>query len=331
MANNFAGAIAKFFEGTMAAGPDILMIGAYPDWDMEALARDYRVHRLWEAADKTALIAQAAPAIRAVATRGDLGADAELIAALPKLEIIGCFGVGVDGIDLAAAKARGIKVTNTPDVLTGDVADLAIGLMIAAARLFPKGDRFVRDGKWRDGAPWPLASRVFGKRLGIVGMGRIGQAIAKRAAAFDMDIAYSGRSKREGLPYTFFDNPVDLAARSDVLVASLAGGAATKGLIGADAFKALGSEGIFVNVARGSVADEAALLAALETKTIKSAGLDVYLNEPDIDPRFFALENAVLLPHVGSGTTETRKAMGKLVRDNLAAHFAGKPLLTEVV
>ena len=310
--------------------PTVLMTGPYTEWDMPVMEQDYSLLKLWEADDPDAFIAAHAAEVRAIATRGDIGASTGLIAALPHLEVIGCFGVGTDGIDLEAARARGIRVTNTPDVLTEDVADLALGLMLSVTRKLGEGERHVRDGDWLRGN-MPLATRLWGKRLGIVGMGRIGQAVAKRAAAFSMEIAYFGRSERPDLPYAFVPDLVELARWSDMLVATLAGGTATKGLIDAAVFEALGPEGYFVNVARGSVVDEPALIAALQSHRIKAAGLDVFLNEPHIDRRFLGLDNVVLQPHHGSGTVETRQAMGQLVRDNLAAHFAGRPLLTPVV
>lgn len=310
--------------------PTVLMPGPYTEWDMPILEQDYRLVKLWDAEDRDALIASHAAEVRAIATRGDLGASSQLIAALPNLEFIGCFGVGTDGIDLEAAKARGIRVTNTPDVLTEDVADLALALMLATTRKVVAAERHVRDGDWLR-CNMPLATRLWGKRLGIIGMGRIGQAVAKRAAAFSMEIAYYGRSEKPELPYPFVPDLVELARWSDMLVATLAGGAGTKGLIDGAVFEALGPEGYFVNVARGSVVDEPALIAALQSHRIKAAGLDVFLNEPHIDRHFLALDNVVLQPHHGSGTVETRQAMGQLVRDNLAAHFAGRPLLTPVV
>ncbi len=309
--------------------PSVLMIGPYPEWEMPILQASYDVHKLWEVVDKDAYINRHAEGIRAIATRGDLGASSDLIAALPHLEMIACFGVGTDAIDLKAARARNIKVSFTPDVLTGDVADIAIALCLAVARNVPAGDVLVRNHKWPQGT-LPLATRFFGKRMGIVGLGRIGMAIAKRAAGFDMEISYHNRKARNDVPYHYCDTVEALAAQSDFLVAAVAGGIASKALIGSAALIALGPQGYFINVARGSVVDEAALLHALEKGVIKGAGLDVYLNEPNIDPRFLKLKNAVVLPHVGSGTFETRKAMGKLVRDNLEAHFAGKPLLTPV-
>ena len=290
----------------------------------------YDVLRLWEAADKQSFIAGHAGSIRAIATRGDLGATAELIAALPNLEMIGCFGVGTDAIDLAAAHRHGVKVSNTPDVLTGDVADLAIALCLAVTRKIPASDHFLRKGDWKT-ETMPLTSRFFGKRIGIIGLGRIGLAIARRAAGFDMEIAYHNRSKRDDSSYEYCATAMELAAKSDYLVAAVAGGTASKSLINSEVLHALGPEGYFINVARGSVVDEDALLLALQKSDIKGAGLDVYLNEPNIDERFSKLANVVLLPHIGSATLETRQAMGQLVRDNLAAHFAGRALLTPVM
>lgn len=214
-------------------------------------------------------------------------------------------------------------------MLTEDVADIAFGLMLAVARNIVVGDAFTRDGRWAKGN-LDLVSRVNGKRLGIIGLGRIGKAIARRGEAFNMPVAYFGRQKQDGVAYAYFSDLSALAANSDFLVAIVPGGAATQDLVSADVIKALGPNGTFINVARGSVVDEAALLDALEQGRIKAAGLDVFANEPNINPRFAKLQNVVLHPHHGSGTVETRRAMGQLVRDNLAAFYAGQPLLTEV-
>jgi lactate dehydrogenase-like 2-hydroxyacid dehydrogenase len=308
--------------------PKLLLIGPYPESDMTALEKDFVVLRLWEAKDPDLFLA-AHSDIRAIGTRGDLTTPARLVNALPALEIVACYGVGVDGIDLSATRPRGIKVTNTPDVLTDDVADLALGLMLGIARQMPQGDTYVRSGQWQ-GAPMALGRKMSGMRLGVVGLGRIGLAIAQRAEAFNMRVSYFGRSSKAGCAYTYVPSIVDLASRSDYLVVALAGGPSTKAIINADVLQALGPGGYFINVARGTVVDEDALLAALENRTILGAGLDVFLNEPMINPRFVKLDNVVLQPHVGSATVETRFAMGKLVRDNLAAHFAGGPLLTPV-
>jgi len=306
------------------------MTGTYPAWDLEDMEARYRLLKLWEVSDRDAFLAEHGAEVRAIATRGELGASAALMRALPNLEIVACYGVGTDAIDLSHARGAGIRVTNTPDVLTADVADLAVGLLLATARQIPQGDIHVRNGSWAEG-PMRLVTRVSGKTVGIVGMGRIGAAVAKRLVGFDADLAYFSRSRRDELPYAYVDDLVALARRSEFLIVTLAASASTTGIIDAKVLEALGTDGILVNVSRGSTVNETDLLAALETGTIKGAGLDVFWNEPAIDPRFAALENVVLQPHHASGTVETRKAMGQLVRDNLAAHFAGRPLVTPVV
>ena len=312
-----------------SARPAVLMTGAYPQWDMDTLASQYELLCLFDVANQDAFITENAGRIRAIATRGDLGASAELMARMPNLEIVSVFGVGTDGVDLAYARSRGIKVTNTPDVLTDDVADLGIALLLAAARHVPQGDRLVRAGTWPQGG-LPLVTRVSGKKVGIVGMGRIGAAVAKRLNGFDCEISYFARSEKDGSPFRFEPDLLALARGSEFLIVTLSGGDPTKNMINADVLAALGPDGILVNVSRGTTVDEPALIKALQDKSIKGAGLDVFWNEPNINPAFFALDNAVLQPHHASGTVETRKAMGQLVRDNLAAHFAGKPLLTQV-
>jgi lactate dehydrogenase-like 2-hydroxyacid dehydrogenase len=261
-------------------------------------------------------------------TSGGAGIDRATIDRLPRLELIACFGVGVDAIDLVAARERGIAVTNTPDVLTGDVADLALGLLLATARRIVAGDRYVRSGAWSRG-PMALASRVHGKRLGIVGMGRIGQAIAIRASAFGLQIAYHG-PRAKPLPYRFEPDLVALARGVDFLVAACPGGAATRGLVSRAVIEALGAEGLLINIARGSVVDQDALVTALVDGRLGGAGLDVFADEPNVPPALLGLDNVVLQPHQASATAETRAAMGKLVIDNLAAFFAGRPLLTAV-
>jgi D-3-phosphoglycerate dehydrogenase len=310
--------------------PEILMMGPYPAWDLDDLENTYKVHRLWEAADRAAFLREIGGNIQAVATRGEIGASAELMKALPKLEIVSCYGVGTDAIDLSHAKANGIQVTNTPNVLTADVADIGVGLLLAVARQIPQADRYVRDGHWRN-ANMHLVTRVHGKNVGIVGMGRIGVEVAKRLAAFDCPIAYFDINQRDDLPYTFVPDLIAVAEQSEFLIVTLAGGASTHKIINADVLQALGRAGILINISRGSTVDETALLDALERNVIKGAGLDVFWNEPNIDERFLTLENVILQPHHASGTVETRQAMGKLVRDNLAAHFARQPLLTPVI
>jgi len=309
--------------------PDVLMIGPYPDWDMQPLEAAYTLHKLWLADNRDGLIEAVAPRVRAIATRGELGAGAALIGRLPALQLISVYGVGTDAVDLAAARARGIAVTNTPDVLTGDVADLAVGLTLGLMRRMVEADAHVRSGAWARGA-LGLGSRLHGKKVGIAGYGRIGQATAKRLSGFEVEIGTYGRSARPDSQHRPFSSLVELAGWCDVLIVTLAGGAGTAGLISAEVLAALGPAGYLVNVSRGTTVDEAALLAALEARTIAGAALDVFLNEPVIDRRFAALDNVLLQPHHASGTVETRKAMGQLVRDNLAAHFAGAPLPTPV-
>jgi len=307
----------------------LLLPGSYRPEEMLVLEQHYHVHKLWEHKDQTAYLKEHGPHIKALATRGDLGAKTVLLAQLPQLEMIAVYGVGLDAIDLATCRARNIKVTNTPGVLNEDVADLALALMLGIARHIAQSDAYVRAGKWPSGS-YPLLARMNTKRLGILGMGRIGQAIAKRAAGFDMPISYFARHPKPNLPYSYFSSAIELARNSDFLVAIVPGGPETEKLVNVDVLAALGPKGYFINVARGSVADEEALLAALETKSIAGAALDVFWNEPNINPRFMKLDNVVLHPHGGSATVDTRKAMFNLVCDNLAAFFDNKPLLSLV-
>ena len=309
--------------------PDVLIVGPMYQPTLDALDREFRTHKLWLAPDRKVLLASCAGRVRGIATTGFVGADAALIDALPKLEIISSFGVGYDTVDVVAARKRGVIVTNTPGVLNDAVADLAIGLMIAAARRIPQGDRFVREGKWiKQGLP--LARHVTGKRLGIVGLGRIGQAIAKRAAGFDLKISYHSRHRVRESPFAYYERLVDLARNSDFLVAILPGGKETWHLVDEEVMRALGPTGILVNVARGSVVDEKALVKCLQEGALGGAALDVFEEEPKVPEALFTMDNVVLQPHVGSATHETRTAMGQLTIDNLVAHFAGKPVLTPV-
>jgi D-3-phosphoglycerate dehydrogenase len=315
----------------MSDKPGLLVVGELPDWDLEALAARFTLHLYYQAAERQALLARHADGIVAISTKGEIGADAALMDSLPRVKIIACYGVGVDAIDLEAARARGIRVTNTPDVLTEEVADMAFLLMLSAARQARLGDAWVRDGSWAAKGPMPLTTRVWGKRLGIVGLGRIGRAIAKRAVAFGMPVSYSGRSAQAGLPYTHYPTPAALAPHVDILCVSAAGGAATRGLVDRAAIEALKPGVIFVNVSRGTVVEEAALLDALRDGRIAAAGLDVFLNEPEIDPEFRRFPNVVLQPHAASGTVETRRDMGRLMRENLEAQIDGRPLPTPIV
>ena len=308
---------------------EVLIVAAMMPRVMETLASDFTAHRLWEAADQAALLASVGPRIRAIATTGGRGAEAKLIAALPALEIIACYGVGVDAIDLAAARARGIVVTNTPDVLTDDVADLGVALLLAASRRICQGDRHVRSGAWLKG-DMALMRKFTGSKVGILGLGRIGQAIARRCAAFDCEIAWHGPRAKPDVHWRFVPSLVELAKESDFLVLSCPGGAATRNLVDRSVLDALGPQGILVNVSRGSVVDEAALVAALADGRLGGAALDVFVDEPRVPPALFAMDNVVLQPHVASATVETRGAMGDLVINNLRNHFAGKPVITPV-
>ena len=310
--------------------PDVLeLIDVHPGTTAR-LEQDYVLHRLWEGGDRDRLIAGVAPRVRAAVTNGIVGMKGDLIAALPALEIIGVFGVGVDAVDLATARARGVRVTNTPDVLTEGVAELALGLLLAVARRIPFNDRFVRAGRWpKEGDP-ALASSLAGRRLGIVGLGRIGRRVALLAEAVGMEIRYGGPRRKDDVAWRYYDDLVALAREVDVLMLTCKGGAETAGLIGREVLEALGPEGWLINVARGSVVDEPALVEALVGGRLGAAGLDVFASEPRVPEALLGLDNVVLQPHQGSASEETRAAMGRLVLDNLEAHFAGQPLLTPV-
>jgi hydroxypyruvate reductase len=308
-------------HAAMNSKPDLLTVAKLPPFLMQPLQAAFTVHA---GADGAPL-----GRIRAVCGGGESKVGAALIAQLPALEIVSIMGVGYDGVDVAACKARGVVVTHTPDVLNDDVADLALALALNIARRIPQADRHVRDGRWTQG-PMPLATKMSGARMGLVGMGRIGQAIAERALAFGMTIAYTARSAKPALPYAFHATPRELAAASDFLVVITPGGAATKKMIDAAVLKALGPRGFLINVARGSVVDEAALIDALQRGVIAGAALDVFEDEPNVPEALRALDNVVLTPHIGSATQATRQAMADRAFANLQAHFAGKPLPSAV-
>ena len=308
--------------------PDVLVVAKLPPFLMDALRATFSVHDRLHQTDAAAFDA-IAPRIRAIAASGESTVDAALMDRLPALQIISVMGVGYDGIDVAGAKARNVVVTHTPGVLNDDVADLAIGLMLATARAIPQSDRHVRAGLWPSG-PMPLARKVSGARLGLVGMGRIGQAIAQRASAFAMSVAYTARSAKAELSYRYLPSARALAAESDFLVVITPGGAGTRKLIDAEVLAALGADGILVNVARGSVVDETALIDALQRGVIAGAGLDVFESEPNVPQALRDLNNVVLTPHIGSATGATRRAMADLAFSNLHALFNGRPLPSPV-
>jgi lactate dehydrogenase-like 2-hydroxyacid dehydrogenase len=311
---------------------EILQVGPYPSWDEERLNETFVMHRYFEADDKQAFLEANAAGIRGIATRGELGASRAMIEALPNLEIISVYGVGYDAVDLKAARERGIRVTNTPDVLTKDVADLGIAMMLALSRGMIGAERWVRNGDWATKGLYPLQRRVHGKRAGILGLGRIGFEVARRLAGFDMEIAYCNRSpKTVAGDWKFIADPVELAAQSDFLFVALAATPDTRHIVNRQVIDALGLEGMLINISRAANIDEDALIDALKEGRLGSAALDVFEGEPKLDPRFLTLDNVLLQPHHASGTYETRKAMGKLVFDNLAAHFAGRDLPTPVL
>jgi lactate dehydrogenase-like 2-hydroxyacid dehydrogenase len=317
---------------TNAAKPAVLQIGPYPQWDQEPLDAAFAVHRYFEAADRADLLKTVGASIRGIATRGELGASRDMIAACPNLEVISVYGVGYDAVDLAACRERGIRVTNTPDVLTNDVADLGVAMMLCQSRGMIGAERWVKDGSWAEKGLYPLKRRVWGKRAGVLGLGRIGYEVAKRLKGFDMEIAYSDVAPKDfAAEWRFVADPVELAGSVDILFVTLAASADTRHIVGRAVIAALGADGMLINISRASNIDEAALLDALENGTLGSAALDVFEGEPKLNPRFLALDNVLLQPHHASGTVETRKAMGKLVRDNLMAHFSGAPLLTPVL
>lgn len=300
------------------------------DGVIDALDRAFVLHRLWEETDRDGFLEQNGPQIRGLAVTTLAGRiDAAWLDRLPALEIIASFGVGYDNVDAAAAAARGVIVTNTPGVLDEEVADLAVGLLLATLRRIPQADRHVREGRWRDG-PFPLSPTLRGRRVGILGLGAIGKAIARRIEAFGVPVAYHGRSRQPDVSYPYHDSPVALAAASDVLIAIVPGGDATRHLIDAGVLAALGPDGVLINVARGSVVDETALIDALQTGTIGGAGLDVFADEPVVPDALLAMPNVVVLPHIGSASVATRAAMGQLVVDNLTAWFDKGHALTPV-
>lgn len=293
------------------------------------LAAEFDVHPLWKEADPAAFLTARGAEFVGLVTSARVGADAALIGALPALQVIASFGVGYETLDVEAAQRRGVAVSNTPDVLNDCVADLAFGMLIDAARGISAGDRFVRRGEWRRNA-FPLATRVSGKRLGVLRLGRIGQAIARRSAGFDMEVRYHSRRPVANVCWDYEASAAALAEWADFLVVACAGGPATRHLVSANVLAALGPKGFLINISRGTVIDEQALVEALANKRIAGAALDVFENEPNVPDALLALDNVVLLPHIGSGTHETRRAMSDLVLSNLRSYFARGMLETPV-
>jgi hydroxypyruvate reductase len=312
----------------MCEKPDIVVLSPWYHVAMDELDEHFKVHKLYQTHEPDALLASLKE--RCLGIAGSKSCDAATMDALPKVKVIAHCGVGYDGVDVAAATARGIKVSNTPDVLSDDVADLAIGLMLATLRRIPQADRYVREGRWEKEGPMAFAQRMWGRRVGILGMGRIGLEIAQRCAAFKMDVVYHCRNLK-AVPYRYSPSLIDMAHEVDILIAIVPGGAETRHLVDRKVFDALGPAGVFINVARGSVADEEALIAALQDGRLGAAGLDVFADEPRVPEALKSMtENVVLQPHQASATHETRLAMGRLVLENLRAGVAGLPLITPV-
>ena len=313
--------------------PALLQNGPMMPLIAEGIERSFIVHRLWEAPDREALLKKVAPDIKAICTGGHVGVktDDAFMARFPNLKVVGNFGVGYDSVDAEAAARRGVIVTNTPDVLTEEVADTTLGLLIGTVREFYKAEKWLRDGQWAKEGDYRLTPASLRDRsVGIVGLGRIGKAIARRCEAFGLPISYFGRSQQTDVTFKYYSDLVAMAREVDTLIVVTPGGQGTQNLINGQVLAALGSRGILINVSRGSVVDEAALIEALKKRTILGAGLDVFQGEPKLNPAFLQLDNVTLFPHVGSASVHTRNAMGQLVVDNLAAFASGKPPKTPV-
>ena len=309
----------------------VLLMGPLFAATMKTLEAQYDVHRYWEADDADGLLASIADRCTGVVTDGGRGVSADVLKALPQVNIVSVFGVGVDAVDLEYCRENGIRVGNTPDVLSDDVADLAVALALATCRTLVVADGYVRAGRWKKEGALPLAVRMTGKRAGIFGMGSIGNSLAQRLAGFGMDISYCNRSEKTGSPHRFIASLEKMAEEVDFLFITAAATDGTIGAVNAKVLHALGPRGYLVNVARGTLVDEAALLDCLTNNHIAGAGLDVFEKEPSVPEAFFKLDNVVLQPHQASATYETREAMGKLVLDNLGAFYDGRDLLTQVV
>jgi lactate dehydrogenase-like 2-hydroxyacid dehydrogenase len=309
---------------------EILAIGSYSPVDQAALDTMPGAQCAGSLAEAADLPEATRAQVRAIAFKGHHAFDGTVMDRFPSLALIANYGVGYDAINVADAQARGVAVTNTPDVLNDDVADLAVGMLIAQCRRLVQGDHHARSGAWAAGQDFPLNRKMSGGRVGILGLGRIGREIADRLAAFKMEIHYWSRREKDTPGWQHHADPVALAGAVDFLVVALVGGPETESMVSGAVLDALGPKGVLVNISRGSTVDEGALLDRLEEGRLGGAALDVFRSEPDFDRRFAALDSVVLQPHQGSGTHVTRAAMGQLQRDNIAAFVAGKPLLTQV-
>jgi len=302
----------------------LLLLGPVMPYLLEELEKRYAVERLYEETDALAFLKEHAGRFQAAATSTFTGLSADMIDLLPALEIVSSFGVGTDSLDVAYAAKKGIRIANTPDVLNEDTANMAITLLLAATRDIVANDRFVREGRWAKGETPPLAQGIEGKKVGMVGLGRIGSVIAEKLLAFGCDVVYHTRNRKPDVSYEYYNNLVEMARDCSALIAILPGGEATRGVISREVLQALGPEGTFVNIARGTVVDETALVELLKSGELGRAGLDVFADEPNAPETLFALDNVVLQPHMGSATVETRKAMADRVVSNLEKYFAAK-------
>ena len=308
---------------------NLLIMSEMPQYFVNLADKDFNTHKLWLQNDEDKYISEVQEKVDAIAVMGGYKITPELMKSMTNLKIIACYGVGYDAIDIDYAKSLGIKVTNTPEVLNDEVADTAIALMLCVYKQIVDADNFARNNSWLNG-DFPLSKKFSGSKLGIVGMGRIGKAIAKRAEAFDCVISYHSRNKKD-VKYKFYDNVNELAKDVDTLCIITPGGKETEKLINQKVLKDLGTNGVLINVARGSVVDQDELIYCLKNNIILAAGLDVYVNEPNIPKELIDLKNTVLLPHIASGTVETRNAMGQLVYDNIKNYFEDKPLISQVL
>jgi hydroxypyruvate reductase len=307
----------------------VLIIAPVMDYLTEKLEQNFTVYKLFDVADQGVFLAEQGKNIKGIVTRGDIGVTNEVLALLPEVEIISIFGVGTDAVDLDYTRERKIIVTTTPGVLTDDVADTALGLIIATSRRLCQADKFLRAGQWPHSS-LPLASKVTGKRLGVFGMGRIGQAIARRATGFDMQIAYTDTAHIDSLPYQYVPDLISLAQQSDILVVAISGGKDSAGLVDKTIFAAMPNHAILINIARGSMINQDELIQALQQHEIGGAGLDVFADEPNVPQALIEMDNVVLLPHIASATKETRIQMSDIVFSNILAHFSGNKAPTAI-
>ncbi len=314
----------------MAGKPEILTFETYDNWDTEPMQESYTLHQFPASSDAMDLPSEVRDQIRAFAFKGHSALDAKIIDCFPNLGLIANYGVGYDTIDVKHASSRGIKVTNTPDVLTNDVADLAVGMLLALNRGIVGASDWVRSGNWAKNGAFPLQRTLTDVPVGIVGLGRIGRAVAQRLQAFESEIHYYSRTAKDTPGWIYHNDLTEMASAVDILMIAVSGGPDTAGIISAQVIDALGADGLIVNSARGTTVDESALIHALQNKQLRGAALDVFNNEPNIDPGFHQMDNVLLQPHQSSGTIETRKKMGVVQRKNIDAYFANQPLLTQV-